>query len=147
MRCPRQDERRGALFSYVDRQDRVPEGHPRLIRRIVNEILTAVDGVIRQVRRQQTIATERPLPALRSRGSTRLRAERHVMSSSTTICCPTGSSDAGSTSRVDSDHEEPGTTISGGGPYNFLAALLDHKEARNHAVGRTLLGRQHAGAA
>jgi hypothetical protein len=39
------DERSGELFSYVDLEDRVPAAHPlRLIRRIVNEVLAALDG-------------------------------------------------------------------------------------------------------
>ena len=39
------DERSGELFSYVDLEDRVPTEHPlRLIRRIVNEVLVALDG-------------------------------------------------------------------------------------------------------
>ena len=34
------DIRTGELFSYVDREERVPKNHPlRLIRRIVNETL------------------------------------------------------------------------------------------------------------
>jgi transposase len=39
------DERSGELFSYVDLEDRVPAKHPlRLIRRIVNEVLVALDS-------------------------------------------------------------------------------------------------------
>jgi hypothetical protein len=39
------DERSGELLSYVDIEDRVPAGHPlRLIRRIVNEVLAALDS-------------------------------------------------------------------------------------------------------
>ena len=39
------DERSGDLFSYVDLEERVPANHPlRLIRRIVNEVLVALDG-------------------------------------------------------------------------------------------------------
>jgi len=39
------DERSGDLFSYVDLEDRVAEKHPlRLIRRIVNEVLCALDS-------------------------------------------------------------------------------------------------------
>jgi hypothetical protein len=38
------DERSGELFSYVDPEGRVPAKHPlRLIRRIVNEVLFALD--------------------------------------------------------------------------------------------------------
>jgi transposase len=39
------DERSGELFSYVDLEERVPAKHPlRLIRRIVNEVLVALDS-------------------------------------------------------------------------------------------------------
>ena len=39
------DERTGSLFSYVDLEDRVPAKHPlRVIRRIVNDVLAALDG-------------------------------------------------------------------------------------------------------
>jgi transposase len=39
------DERSGSLFSYVDLEDRVPAEHPlRVIRCIVNDVLTALDG-------------------------------------------------------------------------------------------------------
>ena len=38
------DIRTGELFSYVDLEERVPKNHPlRLIRRIVNEMLAALD--------------------------------------------------------------------------------------------------------
>src|SRR5579871_2988340 len=39
------DERSGSLFSYVDLEDRVPAKHPlRIIRRIVNDVLSGLDG-------------------------------------------------------------------------------------------------------
>jgi hypothetical protein len=39
------DERTGELFSSVDIEERVPQIHPlRLIRRIVNEVLAALDS-------------------------------------------------------------------------------------------------------
>ena len=38
------DMRTGELFSYVDLEERVPPKHPlRLIRRIVNDVLAALD--------------------------------------------------------------------------------------------------------
>jgi hypothetical protein len=38
------DMRTGELFSYVDLEDRVPRNHPlRLIRRVINEVLTTLD--------------------------------------------------------------------------------------------------------
>ena len=46
------DERTGELFSYVDLEDRVPAKHPlRVIRRIVNEVLAALDGSLRRLTR------------------------------------------------------------------------------------------------
>jgi hypothetical protein len=43
------DERTASLFSYVDLQDRVPPKHPlRMIRRIINDVLVALDGEVRQ---------------------------------------------------------------------------------------------------
>jgi hypothetical protein len=39
------DERTGELFSYVDLEERVPAKHPlRLVRRVVNEVLAALDS-------------------------------------------------------------------------------------------------------
>jgi hypothetical protein len=39
------DTRSGELFSYVDLEKRVPAKHPlRLVRSVVNDILTALDG-------------------------------------------------------------------------------------------------------
>jgi transposase len=44
------DERSGELFSYVDLEDRVPTRHPlRLIRRIVNDVLVALNGEFAQI--------------------------------------------------------------------------------------------------
>jgi hypothetical protein len=38
------DERTGELLSYVDLEKRVPAKHPlRLVRRVVNEVLAALD--------------------------------------------------------------------------------------------------------
>jgi hypothetical protein len=49
------DERSGELFSYIDLEERVLERHPlRLIRRIVNEVLVALDGEFAKIRRQRT---------------------------------------------------------------------------------------------
>ena len=63
------DIRTGDLFSYVDLEQRVPANHPlRLIRRIVNEVLAALDsetpaGCTRPEGRP-SIAPERLLRAL-----------------------------------------------------------------------------------
>jgi transposase len=64
------DERTGELFSYVDLEDRVPARHPlRLIRRIVNDVLRALDGEFAKLYADSgrpSIAPERLLRALRS---------------------------------------------------------------------------------
>ena len=62
------DLRTGELFSYVDLEQRVPESHPlRLIRRIVNEVLAALDGEFGKLYAAEgraSIAPERLLRAL-----------------------------------------------------------------------------------
>jgi transposase len=62
------DERTGELFSYVDLEDRVPAKHPlRLIRRIVNDVLRALDGEFAKLYADSgrpSIAPERLLRAL-----------------------------------------------------------------------------------
>jgi transposase len=59
------DERTGSLFSYVDLEDRVPAKHPlRLIRRIVNDVLVALDGEVAKIYAESgrpSIAPERLL--------------------------------------------------------------------------------------
>jgi hypothetical protein len=53
------DERSGELFSYVDLEERVPAKHPlRLIRRIVNEVLVALDSEFTKMRRPRGLASE-----------------------------------------------------------------------------------------
>jgi transposase len=62
------DIRTGELFSYVDLEERVPKNHPlRLIRRIVNEVLAALDREFAElyaVEGRPSIAPERLLRAL-----------------------------------------------------------------------------------
>ena len=62
------DLRTGELFSYVDLEQRVPESHPlRLIRRIVNEVLAALNGEFGKLYAAEgrpSIAPERLLRAL-----------------------------------------------------------------------------------
>ena len=44
------DTRTGELFSYVDLEDRVPAKHPlRVIRRIVNDVLIALDAEFERI--------------------------------------------------------------------------------------------------
>jgi transposase len=62
------DIRTGELFSYVDLEERVPKNHPlRLIRRIVNEVLAALDRKFAELYAAEgrpSIAPERLLRAL-----------------------------------------------------------------------------------
>ena len=77
------DERSGELFSYVDLEDRVPGGHPlRLIRRIVNEVLAALDGEFTELYAEggrPSIAPERLLRALLLQVFYTIRSERQLM--------------------------------------------------------------------
>jgi transposase len=77
------DERSGELFSYVDLEDRVPAAHPlRLIRRIVNEVLAALDGEFTKLYSdggRPSIAPERLLRALLLQVFYTIRSERQLM--------------------------------------------------------------------
>jgi transposase len=82
-RMRKSDERSGELFSYVDLEDRVPAGHPlRLIRRIVNEVLAALDGEFTKLYADSgrpSIAPERLLRALLLQVFYTIRSERQLM--------------------------------------------------------------------
>jgi transposase len=77
------DERTGELFSYVDIEERVPQNHPlRLIRRIVNEVLSALDGEFAKLYAEDgrpSIAPERLLRALLLQAFYTIRSERQLM--------------------------------------------------------------------
>ena len=77
------DERTGELFSYVDIEERVPRNHPlRLIRRIVNEVLSALDGEFAKLYAEDgrpSIAPERLLRALLLQAFYTIRSERQLM--------------------------------------------------------------------
>jgi Transposase domain (DUF772) len=77
------DIRTGELFSYVDLEQRVPESHPlRLIRRIVNEVLAALDGEFGKLyvaEGRPSIAPERLLRALLLQAFYSIRSERQLM--------------------------------------------------------------------
>src|SRR3954453_13229429 len=61
------DIRTGDLFSYVDLEHRVPANHPlRLIRRIVNEVLAALDSEFGRAVRDRRAALDRPRAAATS---------------------------------------------------------------------------------
>src|SRR5262245_44153243 len=77
------DLRTGDLFSYVDLEQRVPESHPlRLIRRIVNEVLAALNGEFGKLYAAEgrpSIAPERLLRALLLQAFYSIRSERQLM--------------------------------------------------------------------
>src|SRR3979490_1716147 len=77
------DVRTGELFSYVDIEERVPANHPlRLIRRIVNEVLSALDrelGKLYASEGRPSIAPERLLRALLLQAFYTIRSERQLM--------------------------------------------------------------------
>ena len=78
------DVRTGELFSYVDIEDRVPANHPlRLIRRIVNDVLAALDGEFGKLYAAEgrpSIAPERLLRALLLQAFYTIRSERQSRS-------------------------------------------------------------------
>jgi len=77
------DERSGDLFSYVDLEERVPANHPlRLIRRIVNEVLVALDGEFAKIYADSgrpSIPPERLLRALLLQAFYTIRSETQLM--------------------------------------------------------------------
>jgi transposase len=77
------DERTGELFSYVDIEERVPRNHPlRLIRRIVNEVLSALDDEFARLYAEDgrpSIAPERLLRALLLQAFYTIRSARQLM--------------------------------------------------------------------
>jgi transposase len=77
------DERSGELFSYVDLEDRVPAKHPlRLIRRIVNEVLVALDSEFTKIYADSgrpSITPERLLRALLLQAFYTIRSETQLM--------------------------------------------------------------------
>jgi transposase len=77
------DMRTGELFSYVDLEERVPRDHPlRLIRRIVNEVLAALDrefAALYATDGRPSIAPERLLRALLLQAFYTIGSERQLM--------------------------------------------------------------------
>jgi transposase len=77
------DMRTGELFSYVDLEQRVSRDHPlRVIRRIVNEVLGALDGEFAKLYAAEgrpSIAPERLLRALLLQAFYSIRSERQLM--------------------------------------------------------------------
>ena len=77
------DARTGELFSYVDLEERVPAKHPlRVIRRIINEVLAALDAEFAELYAatgRPSIAPERLLRALLLQAFYTIRSERQLM--------------------------------------------------------------------
>src|SRR5258707_8873031 len=77
------DTRTGELFSYVDLEKRVPAKHPlRLVRRVVNDILAALDGDFAKAYApdgRPSIPPERLLRALLLQAFYTIRSERQLM--------------------------------------------------------------------
>ena len=77
------DKRSGDLFSYVDLEDRVPGKHPlRLIRRIVNDVLVALDTEFAKIYAtsgRPSIPPERLLRALLLQAFYTIRSETQLM--------------------------------------------------------------------
>ncbi len=77
------DARSGALFSYVDLEERVPSKHPlRAIRDIVNDVLVALDAEFEALYEgtgRQSIAPERLLRASLLQAFYSVRSERQLM--------------------------------------------------------------------
>src|SRR5262249_17183793 len=77
------DERTGELFSYVDLEKRIPVKHPlRPVRRVVNEVLVALDGDFSRAYAEggrPSIAPERLLRALLLQAFYTIRSERQLM--------------------------------------------------------------------
>jgi transposase len=77
------DTRTGELFSYVDLEDRVPAKHPlRVIRRIVNDVLLALDIEFEKIYAatgRPSIAPERLLRALLLQAFYTIRSETQLM--------------------------------------------------------------------
>src|SRR5262245_24180170 len=117
------DERTGRLFSYVDLEDRVPATHPlRVIRRIVNDVLAALDGEFAKIyadRGRPSIPPERLLRAL-------LLQAFYTIPSETQLMEQLHYTDLG----ANCVHEEPRTAAGSGGCAQFLAELLNHKQVR-----------------
>ena len=77
------DEASGALFSYVDLEERVPAHHPlRVIRRIVNDALAGLDAEFEALYTKEgrpSIAPERLIRASLLQMLFSIRSERQLM--------------------------------------------------------------------
>jgi hypothetical protein len=142
------DKRSGELFSYVDLEDRVPAAHPlRLIRRIVKEVLAALDGEFTKLYAdggRPSIAPERLLRALLLQVFYTIRSERQLMEQpAVPLVCRARRRRAGV--GADGFHKEPGTAVPGGSGAQVPGRAVEPQRGARAAVERTLCGRRHAG--
>ena len=145
------DTRTGELFSYVDLEDRVPAKHPlRVIRRIVNDVLIALDAEFEKIYAatgRPSIAPERLLRALLLQAFYTIRSETQLMEQldynllyrwfvglgvDEPVWVPT----------VFTKNRD--RLLEAEVARKFLAELLNHKASARPVVGRALFGRRHA---
>jgi hypothetical protein len=146
------DERTGELFSYIDIEERVPQNHPlRLIRRIVNEVLAALDSEFAKLYAEDgrpSIAPERLLRALLLQAFYTIRSERQLMEqlhynmlyrwfvglgADDPVWVPTVFS------------KKPRRVAQGGGGAQVPVRTSDPQGGSRPSFGRAFFGRRHAG--
>jgi transposase len=131
------DEQPGSLFSYVDLEDRVPAKHPlRVIRRIVNDVLIALDGEFAKLYAgsgRPSIPPERLLRALLLQAFYTIRSETQLMEQLDYNLLyrwfvGLGVDEAVWVPTVFSKNRE--RLLEAEVAHKFLSALLNHKEVR-----------------
>ena len=146
------DVRTGELFSYVDLEERVPGNHPlRVIRRIVNEVLAALDGEFEKLyaARRATFDCARAAAA----GAFVAGVLHHPLGAAVDGAIALQSAlslvrrSRGGRSGVGADgvHEEPGPAAGGRCGAQVSGRTSRPQGGAGIAFGRTLLGRRHAG--
>src|SRR5262249_40254753 len=136
------DERTGELFSYVDLEDRVPAKHPlRLIRRIVNDVLRALDGEFAKLYADSgrpSIAPERLLRALLLQAFYTIRSESQhraaQLQSAVSLVCRARGRRAGV--GANGVHQEPRAAVGGGGCAQVPGRVVEPQGGARPAVGR-----------
>src|ERR1700745_4033452 len=131
------DERSGDLFSYVDLEDRVPARHPlRVIRRVVNEVLGALDSEFTKIYADSgrpSIPPERLLRALLLQAFYTIRSEIQLMEQLhynllCRGCAGRGAEEPVWVPTVFTKTRE--RLLQAEVAHKFLAELLNHKEVR-----------------
>ena len=146
------DERSGDLFSYVDLEDRVPARHPlRMIRRIVNEVLVALDGEFAKIYADSgrpSIPPERLLRALLLQAFYTIRSETQLMEQLHYNLLyrwfvGLGVDEPVWVATVFTKNRE--RLLEAEVAHKFLGRAVEPQGGARSSVGRTLLGRWHAG--